>query len=874
MPDSPVPPIARASILLIISLVLSACSSGSGSNENSQPPPPPANIAPTISGTPPSSAVVSELYEFQPVASDADGDALTFSVAGLPAWMTFETSTGLVQGAPEAGDEGEIAGIVISVTDGSSSASLDPFSITVERGPPQRSLSGLDARPANSSCVAVDPSGNADITLERVFPDMTWGGQNLTVVTQAPTSSDAWFFATEQGVIGRFDNLPSASTHSILLNLGDKVFRVNDGGLIQMVFHPAYPADRRIFVNYSVTAADGVSTADTIISSFELSADGASIDRQSETLLLRQPRGRYHQGGFMAFAEDGTLLLAFGDGTLQGDPTGRAQDLSDLRGKMLRIDVDSGSPYSIPVDNPFTANASALDEIYALGLRNPYRGDIDPETGKIYVGDVGFNAREEVSEMLSGANLGWNIKEGTRCNSQQYGSCSDTSLVDPLVEYSHNNGNCAVIGGYFYRGQAIPELQGRFLFADFCTSKISAVDFDDSGNPFELVLQPGGSGLGMITSFAKDNDGELYAVTASRIYKILPAAASPPQTGPAARLSETGCFDAADPRTPAAGLIPYDLNAPLWSDGAAKRRWLALPDGQTINLAADGDFQFPIGTVLAKEFAIDGTPVETRLLMLDASGIWTGYSYEWIGDDANLLPAGKQKTLPNGQIWKYPDRGECLRCHTEDAKFALGPEIAQLNRDLLYEQSNRISNQLATMEHIGLINNGLPGAPDELPALAGLADDHQALSRRARSYLHSNCSGCHRGAGPTQSNMDLRFSTSRNAMNVCNIDPSFGDLGISGAKLLTPGRPDLSVLPNRPASNDPLERMPPLGTAIVDDAAIAILEAWIQSPDVCAPESDIDLDSVPDDADNCPDTTNPDQSDEDRDGVGDACDTN
>jgi uncharacterized repeat protein (TIGR03806 family) len=701
---------------------------------------------------------------------------------------------------------------------------------------------------------------------------MSWGGQKLTVLTQAPMSSDVWFFATEQCVIVRFDNVPSASTRSTVLDISDKVFWVDDGGLIQMVFHPAYPADRRIFVSYSVTAADGVSTADTIVSSFELSADGASIDRQSEVVLFRQPRGVFHQGGFMAFAEDGTLLLGLGDGTVQGDPTGRAQDLSDLRGKMLRIDVDFGSPYSIPADNPFVADASALDEIYALGLRNPYRGDIDPDTGKVYVADVGYSTWEEVSEILRGANLGWNIKEGTRCNSEQYGDCSDTSLVDPLVEYRHENGNCAVIGGYFYRGQAIPELQGRFVFADFCTSKISAVDFDDNGNPFELELLPGGSGIGMINTFARDNDGELYAVTASRVYKILPGSAFPVQTGPATRLSETGCFDAADPRIAVPGLIPYDLNSPLWSDAAEKRRWFALPDGVAIDIASDGDFQFPVGTVLAKEFAIDGEPVETRLLMLDASGIWTGYSYEWIGGDAHLLPAGKLKMLPNGQTWTYPDRGECLRCHTENANFALGPEIGQLNRDLVYEQSNRISNQLATMEHIGLINNGLPGAPDELPALANIEADHQALSRRARSYLHSNCSGCHRGAGPTQSNMDLRFSTARSAMNVCNIDPSFGDLGIAGAKLLTPGRPDLSVLSNRPARNDPLVRMPPLGTAIVDSAAIAVLGAWIQSPEVCSPESDTDLDSVPDDADNCPGTMNPDQADEDRDGAGDACD--
>jgi uncharacterized repeat protein (TIGR03806 family) len=869
--------IGCASILTIGLLLLSSCGGGSTPVQQIEPPPPPPpppppeNSAPTISGAPPQSVFVGKLYEFEPVASDADGDTLTFSIAGLPAWAAFDADTGRVEGTPET--EGQFADIVISVTDGSATVSLDPFSILVEPEPPQRAESGWDVRPTNDSCHAVSPPNDAEISLQREFRNITWAWGGLTALAQAPGDSSTWYFATLRGVIGSFDNDPSTDSVRVLLDLRSKVILVDDGGMIQMVIHPAFPADRRVFVNYSTAAADGISTADTIVSSFELSMDGLTIDRQSEQVLLRQPRGTYHQGGLMAFAQDGNLLVGLGDGTVQADPTGRAQDLADLRGKILRINVDAASPYSIPANNPFVTDPVARDEIYALGLRNPYRGDVDPDTGKIYVADVGFKSWEEVSQVQSGANLGWNIKEGTGCHSTAYGSCDDPDLVDPLIEYSHDNGNCAIIGGYFYRGQAIPELQGQFVFADFCTSKISAIDFDDSGRPFERSLRPGGSGVGMISSFAKDNDGELYALTATSIHKLVPSATAPPQDGPATRLSETGCFDAADPGIPAPGLIPYDLNTPLWSDGAAKRRWLALPDGQTIDLGADGDFEFPAGTVLAKEFAIDGAPVETRLMMRDAGGTWSGYSYEWIGDDAYLLPAGKTKTLPGGQVWAFPDRGECLRCHTENAGFTLGPEVGQLNRDRVYAETNRIANQLATLEHIGLLTGGLPNTPDQLPAFAGLEDDHQALSRRARSYLHSNCSGCHRGAGATQSSMDLRFSTSRADMNVCNIDPSFGDLGIAGAKLLTPGRPDLSVLTKRPARTDPLVRMPPLGTSVVDTFAVQTLEAWAQSPDVCAAESDADLDSVPDDADNCPGVTNPDQADQDRDGIGDACDS-
>ena len=729
---------------------------------------------------------------------------------------------------------------------------------------------GLDARPTNYSCLAVAPPASDIVKLERVFPDLEL--VFLTALEQAPNDSTAWYFATQNGWIRRFNNDENVSAFREVLDITDVVKGVPDGGLIQFKFHPNYPDDRRVFVNYSTQAADGISTADIIISSFTVSADGLSIDRQSETVLFRQPRGSNHQGGFMAFDNSGLLYVGLGDGTTQGDPTGRAQDLSDMRGKILRVDVDSAAPYAIPDGNPYSGRGgNPLEEIFSLGMRNPYRGDIDLVSGKIFVADVGWKNREEINQIRAGANFGWNIKEGTNCVSQQYGSCSDPTLVDPLIEYSHDSGNCSVIGGYFYRGEAIPSLRGDFIFADYCTSKISAVKFDTGGHPVEMPLVPGGSGIGHIVSFAKDNAGELYVVSHQSLYKILPANSSTGPLGPAEQLSQTGCFDPNDASIPAAGLVPYELQAPLWSDGAGKRRWIALPEGRTIDLDPDGDFLFPEGTVLVKEFSVNEQLVETRLFMRDVDGVWNGYSYEWIGNDAFLLPAGKEKQLSNGQIWSFPDRGECLRCHTEQANFALGPEIGQLNAAMLYSETNRNSNQLATFEHIGFLTNGLPASPEELPAYAKLNDDSQSLSRRARSYLHSNCSGCHRNGGTTQSDMDLRFVTSRTDMNVCNVDPVLGDLGISGAKLLAPGAPAMSILLARPSLTNPLYRMPPLGTSIVHDEAMSILNSWIRSPHVCAVESDTDLDQVPDDADNCPSTSNPDQADFDKDGIGDLC---
>jgi uncharacterized repeat protein (TIGR03806 family) len=821
---------------------------------------------------PPSTVTAGEQFEFTPDANDADGDTLDFSIANQPAWSTFDFASGRLAGSPDEDDVGVFDGIEISVSDGTDEASLKPFSISVESAGPTAAEFGLDVRPVNSTCLAVSPPDNAGIRLQRVFAGLALS--NVTALAQAPGDTSAWYFTTRDGLLGRFSNLSDVSEFAVLLDLRDVVTIPSDGGLIQLVFHPDFPADARFFLNYSVAPADGVSTSDTIISSFRLAAEGLTVEPGSETLLLRVPRGRFHQGGYMAFDRQGLLHVGFGDGAEQGDPGGNAQNPDVLLGKIVRIDVDAGTPYRIPDDNPYAGSGgSPRQEIYASGVRNPFRGDIDPESGQAFVADVGRALREEISKVVGGSNLGWNIKEGTQCQSEIFGTCSDPTLVEPLVEYDHSDGNCAVIGGYFYRGQAIPQLIGRYLFADFCTSKISAVEFGEGGRPFELPLLEGGTGIGRISAFAKDGDGELYVVTGSQIHKILPTTDGDGSGGPASVLSQTGCFDALDATVPAPGLIPYDLQAALWSDGATKRRWMAVPDGSTVDLAADGDFLFPAGTVLVKEFSIAGERVETRLLMRDDTGVWGGYSYEWVDNDAYLLPAGKEKVLENGQTWHFPSRGECLRCHTTEANVSLGPEIAQLNGDLDYVQTNRIANQLATLDHIGLFTNGIPAAPEQLPALAGLDDVHQALARRARSYLHSNCSGCHRGEGATQSNMDLRFSSSRLQMNVCNVDPSFGNLGIAGAKLIAPGRSDLSILPTRPSRMNPLERMPPLGTLIVHDLAVATLGAWADSPGVCAAETDQDLDAVPDDIDNCPDIANPDQADADRDGIGNACDS-
>lgn len=309
-----------------------------------------------------------------------------------------------------------------------------------------------------------------------------------------------------------------------------------------------------------------------------------------------------------------------------------------------------------------------------------------------------------------------------------------------------------------------------------------------------------------------------------------------PAVGSVAQLlSQTGCVDPANPTRPAGGLVPYDINVPFWSDGMAKERFLSVPNGTTIDLDASGRLVFPNGAVLVKFFRQNGVLIETRLLMHHPDGSWAGYSYEWnaTGTDATLVTASTERVI-NGQTWTFPSTADCARCHTNTTVFVLGTEVSQLNRAFTYASTGRTANQLSTYEAIGLLTATLPARPDTLPALPDPADTTRPLHDRVRAYLHSNCSGCHRPGGPTPAQIDLRYTTTDAMMNVCNVTPVIGNLGIANARLLSPGNPDLSLLYLRPTRRGlATGQMPPLATHVVDMAGTQLLRDWIQSLTAC-----------------------------------------
>jgi hypothetical protein len=329
---------------------------------------------------------------------------------------------------------------------------------------------------------------------------------------------------------------------------------------------------------------------------------------------------------------------------------------------------------------------------------------------------------------------------------------------------------------------------------------------------------------------------------------------------PAPTLSASGCVDPDDPTKPAAGLIPYGVNSPLWSDGADKERWMALPDGATITIkdcardpvpcgpaiaggtpTDEGDMDVPDGTVLVKSFRLGGKLVETRLLVKFDRDNWVGYSYEWneAGTDANVLPDtvnGKDKLVigPGGQqqTWHYPSRSQCLRCHTEASGVSLGLETAQLNGDHRYPVSGRTSNQLLTLAAIGVFSAPLPRPPAEMTALPAPTGDGASVDLRARSYLHANCAICHRPMGNFDA-IDLRFAPALADRRLCNVNPEKGTVGVAGAKRLYPGMPGMSTMWLRMNTLDTNDRMPQIGSLVKDAPGTDLIAAWIAGIATC-----------------------------------------
>ncbi len=326
---------------------------------------------------------------------------------------------------------------------------------------------------------------------------------------------------------GRVLSVPRAGPYDEPRTVHDQRERTaccNEEGLLSIALDPDFATNGFVYAYYSTDAGGRV----TRLSRFTTVGEGGSLafDAASELVILEvaQPYGN-HNGGTILFGPDGMLYLGYGDGGAANDPYGHGQNLRTLLGAVIRIDIrdaSAGEPYAIPPDNPFLDREDVPPEVWAYGLRNPWRMSFDRETGLLWAGDVGQGDVEEVSVVVSGGNYGWNIMEGSRCFDPPQG-CDRTGLILPVWDYSHAFG-CSITGGYVYRGSAIPELRGWYLYSDYCNGLVWAIEADVAveGGFLEPVLLWAG-GPNAVASFAEDSGGEVYVISfhADRIYRIV-----------------------------------------------------------------------------------------------------------------------------------------------------------------------------------------------------------------------------------------------------------------------------------------------------------------------------------------------------------------
>lgn len=362
----------------------------------------------------------------------------------------------------------------------------------------------------------------ADIGLAPVAAGLT----DPVAITNAGDSSGRLFVTQQSGQVRIINDNTLLPTP--FLDIGasgaDRIATGGEKGLLSIAFHPSYATNGFFFVNY-IRKADNA----TVIARYSVSGGDANIaDPDSETILLTiaQPYPN-HKGGQLQFGKDGFLYIGMGDGGGAGDPENRAQNPQSLLGKMLRIDVDHGSPYAIPADNPFSTDTNVLPEIWAIGYRNPWRFSFDRLTGDMWVADVGQDNWEEIDHEAAGdggRNYGWRRMEGSHCFSPLK-NCNKAKITAPVIEYNHNAGRCSVTGGYLYRGTNLPSLYGLYVYADFCTGEVWAARKNTGNNKWNPVLLSDTPYL--ITSFGEDEAGEVYVAElggSGKIYRLTNAA--------------------------------------------------------------------------------------------------------------------------------------------------------------------------------------------------------------------------------------------------------------------------------------------------------------------------------------------------------------
>ncbi len=673
------------------------------------------------------------------------------------------------------------------------------------------------------------------------------------------------------------------------------------GTAYDICFHPRFAENGYVYFGWNGLLNDPPLKKQVRISRFTLNRPSPGpLDPQTEQIVISWP-SRGHDGAAMAFGNDGMFYVTSGDGTTDSDEDIIGQDMTKLLAKVLRIDVDHVTDadraddrnYSIPRDNPFVSLAGARPETWAYGLRNPWRMAADPKTGHIWLAQNGQDVYEQVYLVRRGENYGWSVTEGGHPFYMERKQ-GPTPIVKPTVEHGHSEAR-SLTGGVVYHGEKYPEIRGAYIYGDYSTGKIWAVRHD--GQRVTMHREIADTSL-FITAISHDSHGELlvadYRNGGEKQIAFSRFELTPPQTEPSTfprKLSESGLFEPGRGHKVVPGVIPYTVNAPLWSDGTYKERFIALPGEETITYVSRRVWNFPEQTVLIKSFALETEPgrpesrrwIETRFLTKQANE-WVGYSYAWNDEqtDATLVEsAGRDRNYevadskaPGGkrqQTWHYPSRAECMICHSQAGKYVLGLSTAQLNCDHDYDGVR--DNQLRALAHAGIVKGiegnewkegytkaGLtagrtiqqidynwPGvtranavqrriafspelgiSPENYERFADPYDRSAPLEKRAKAYLHANCAHCHTHSGGGNARIQLTYWTSENDAFVIDAFPLHARFDMKKPRIVSSGNPEESLLLHRMAIRG-RGQMPPLSSSLVDHEAVEMIREWIAS---------------------------------------------